>query len=102
VTHLRPEFVKLDRSIVSGFEADPAKRAVVRSMLAMSDELGAVLVAEGVENQDEIAALHAIGVRIAQGYALGVPDTSIVFQTAAGSPMAPALAQVAAALESSG
>jgi EAL domain-containing protein (putative c-di-GMP-specific phosphodiesterase class I) len=70
---LRPEFVKLDRGLVSGIDGDEAKRAVVESLGTFAGRLDAWLVAEGVERAEEAAALQRIGVPLAQGYGLGRP-----------------------------
>jgi EAL domain-containing protein (putative c-di-GMP-specific phosphodiesterase class I) len=65
---LAPDCTKLDRSLVEHVDADPAKQALVRSMVAFSKELGSCLVAEGIETQEELACLRAIGVGYGQGY----------------------------------
>jgi EAL domain-containing protein (putative c-di-GMP-specific phosphodiesterase class I) len=70
---LRPEFVKLDRGLVSGIDRDEAKRGVVESLAMFTGRIGAQLVAEGVETEAEMAALQRIGTPFAQGYALGRP-----------------------------
>ena len=70
---LRPEFVKLDRGLVSGIDRDQAKRGVVESLAMFTGRIGARLVAEGVETEAEMAALQRIGTPLAQGYALGRP-----------------------------
>ena len=70
---LRPEFVKLDRGLVSGIDRDEAKRAVVESLGTFAGRVDAWLVAEGVEHADEAAALQRLGVPLAQGYGLGRP-----------------------------
>jgi EAL domain-containing protein (putative c-di-GMP-specific phosphodiesterase class I)/GGDEF domain-containing protein len=74
VMQLRPDYVKLDRSLIQGLNSDPAKRALVSSMVALVRELGSSLVAEGVETAEELAALRELEVRYAQGYLLARPD----------------------------
>lgn len=70
---LRPDIVKLDRSLIAGIDGDPAKRALTKSMVAFVAEIAAVLVAEGIEQPDELAVLRDLGVTWGQGYHLGRP-----------------------------
>ncbi len=70
---LKPEFIKLDRGLVSGLDVNSGKHALVRNMLRLADDLGAQLVAEGIETQGELWALRGLGVPLGQGYLLGRP-----------------------------
>lgn len=73
ILELRPAFVKLDRWIVAGIDHDPAKQALVAGMRQFARSTGCELIAEGVETENERAALVALGIRLAQGYLLGRP-----------------------------
>lgn len=74
VLKLRPEFIKLDRDIVAGIDSDDAKKAFGAAMVSFANGIGAVLVAEGIETEGELAALREIGVPAGQGYLLGRPS----------------------------
>lgn len=69
-----PDVVKLDRSIVAGVAEDPVLRTLVRSLVQFADGLGAGVVAEGIETQDDADALHEQGVSHGQGYLFGRPE----------------------------
>lgn len=56
--NLRPEFVKLDIYLVRNVDADPARRALAAGLLTFTQEIGAVLVAEGIESEEELLALR--------------------------------------------
>lgn len=73
VLALRPDFVKLDRALVSGIDRDVAKRAIVEMLGDFCDRIDAWVVAEGVEREEELDELHRLGVPLAQGYLLGRP-----------------------------
>ena len=73
ILRLHPDLIKLDRSLVTGLDKDPAARALVRSLVAFSTEIGASLVAEGVETEAEHTTLHALNVALVQGYRFGRP-----------------------------
>src|SRR3954462_4553331 len=71
---LRPEIIKLDRSIVATIETDASRRALTRPLAGFAEELGIALVAEGIERWSQTLALSELGVAIGQGYLLGVPE----------------------------
>lgn len=73
ILELGPQFVKLDRTIVAGIDADPARRALVAGMQYFARSTRARLVAEGIETVAELRALQRLGVTQGQGYYLGRP-----------------------------
>lgn len=74
VARLGPDFIKVDVSLVRDVHLDPAKAALMRSMVLLERELGVRLVAEGVETPEELRALAGMGVTLAQGYLFGRPQ----------------------------
>ncbi len=68
-----PEIVKLDRSLIAGIGDDSARRALTLSMLSFTEEIGATIVAEGIETADDFETLRSLGVQWGQGYHLGRP-----------------------------
>ena len=73
VTQLAPDYIKVDRSLVQDLHLDHAKRALVRSMVTLEKELGAEVVAEGIESTEELRALRELGVPLGQGFLLARP-----------------------------
>ncbi|HET8616166.1 MAG TPA: EAL domain-containing protein [Actinomycetales bacterium] len=73
ILELQPDYIKLDRQIVEGIDRDPAKRALVVALVAFAREVDASIVAEGIENNDELSTIAKLGVHAAQGYHIGVP-----------------------------
>ncbi len=71
IMEIAPDFVKLDMLLVRGIEADPARKEIVRAMLAVAKGIGAQLIAEGIETEQELRALRDIGVRYGQGFYFG-------------------------------
>lgn len=70
---IRPDIVKVDRSLVSGLDQDPVRRAAVRLLGDLAGQMDAFLLAEGVETRSELQELTALGVPLAQGWAVGRP-----------------------------
>ena len=73
ILELRPAFVKLDRSFVSGIDADPIRRALIVGLRHFAVSAGFRTVAEGIETEAELAALLELQVSLGQGYLLGPP-----------------------------
>jgi diguanylate cyclase (GGDEF)-like protein len=68
--------LKIDRSFVTGMVDNPRNREIVRSTIELGHSLGLHIVAEGVETEQELAALTAMGCDFAQGYYVGRPRTA--------------------------
>jgi EAL domain-containing protein (putative c-di-GMP-specific phosphodiesterase class I) len=75
ILKLRPDFIKIDLSLVRDIHLDPARQALVSSLVSFARTVDAVLVAEGVEQQGELDMLVRLGVRQMQGYLLCPPCT---------------------------
>jgi len=79
---VEPDFVKLDRSIVSGIDHDPRRRAIVQSIVRLARELGIETIAEGVEAEDEARVLLELGCQHLQGYLFGRPGPELLPEAA--------------------
>jgi EAL domain-containing protein (putative c-di-GMP-specific phosphodiesterase class I) len=55
---LKPDIIKVDRSIVTKIESNYHQQEVFKSMVQLARRIGALVVAEGVETRDE--ALHCV------------------------------------------
>jgi len=76
VVELQPDIIKIDRSLVTGIDADQARRTVVTSFVLLALDTGARVIAEGVETAAELATVAELGVDEAQGFLLARPSTS--------------------------
>jgi EAL domain-containing protein (putative c-di-GMP-specific phosphodiesterase class I) len=77
---LRPEFLKIDRSLVAGLHEEPARLEVVEMLGAVANRIDAWVIAEGIEEPEELEALIAIGVPLGQGFGLARPERMMVDQ----------------------
>ncbi|MBV9411044.1 MAG: EAL domain-containing protein [Acidimicrobiia bacterium] len=73
VLRLRPDMIKMDRSITQNIDTDTARRALATALVIFAGELGATVVAEGVETEAEVLALRRAGIHRAQGYVMARP-----------------------------
>ena len=74
ILSLRPDIIKMDRSLTRGVDVDPARRALAMAMAIFAGEVGATVVAEGVETDGEVRALRLAGIHRGQGFILARPQ----------------------------
>ena len=73
ILKLAPDFIKLDRELVTGIDLDPVRRAMATALVSFAADSGAEIVAEGIETEDEAEEIWRLGIRFGQGYHLGRP-----------------------------
>lgn len=73
---LAADAIKLDRTLISGIDSDPARRSLAAAVVTFAHDMGSTVIAEGIETEAELRALRALGVDSAQGYLLGRPTTA--------------------------
>ncbi|MBU1001126.1 MAG: EAL and GGDEF domain-containing protein [Proteobacteria bacterium] len=73
IAQIRPEFLKVDMSLVRDIDTDPVKRALMETMVTFSENIGCRLIAEGIETEGELSALMRMGVHYGQGFFLARP-----------------------------
>lgn len=73
ILRLDPDFIKLDITLTSGIHADRRKRALASAIISFAGEIGAAVIAEGIEAAEEVGTLLRLGVGLGQGYFLGCP-----------------------------
>jgi len=73
-SELRPEFVKIDKYFVQGVHRSGHKLQTLRALQQLAETFGSQLIAEGVEDADELMVLRDLGIPFVQGYLLGRPQ----------------------------
>ena len=76
VVELRPQYLKIDLSLVRHVDSDPTRRAMVGGLAHFAVGTQSVVIAEGIETTEELATLQGLGVPLGQGYLLGRPSPS--------------------------
>jgi EAL domain-containing protein (putative c-di-GMP-specific phosphodiesterase class I) len=74
VLEIEPDVVKLDRALVQGLDKDTDKQKRLGYFVDLCTELGAAVVVEGVETEDELLAVRETGAPYVQGYLLARPS----------------------------
>lgn len=74
-SQLRPEIVKIDKYFVQNISATADKLKTVRALLQIADIFETSLVAEGIENAQDLRVIRDLDVRYCQGFFLGRPES---------------------------
>ncbi|MBF0187920.1 MAG: EAL domain-containing protein [Magnetococcales bacterium] len=71
--HLSVDALKIDQSYVRDMLDDPGDLAIVQGIIGIAEAFDAKIIAEGVENIDQIMMLIGMGCEIVQGFAIAKP-----------------------------
>ena len=74
---LRPDFLKLDGSLVRRIEGSLIKQEILRTLVRIAESIGASVIAEGIETEEESRALAEAGARFGQGHLFARPAARI-------------------------
>jgi len=73
-----PDYVKIDRALLSRIEESPQKQHFVREIIEFSHENGILALAEGVETEQELKTVIMLGIDLVQGYFTARPEKALV------------------------
>jgi PAS domain S-box-containing protein len=74
VVELRPDFLKIDISLVRGVDRDPMRQAMIAGLAHFAARSGCEVIAEGIEKAAELRMLRELGIGLGQGFLLGRPE----------------------------
>jgi EAL domain-containing protein (putative c-di-GMP-specific phosphodiesterase class I) len=74
ILRLNPDVIKLDMTLTRNIDHDPARRALASGLISFATDLGAKIIAEGIETTSELGTLRILGVGLGQGYYVGRPE----------------------------
>jgi len=74
IAELHPDFLKVDRSLIQGVNADPIKWALLETFVTFSKRIGCRIIAEGVETAEEMSTVVQLGVDYVQGFFVAKPS----------------------------
>ncbi|WHX99839.1 EAL domain-containing protein [Neobacillus sp. DY30] len=67
ISELMPDIIKIDRSVIENIDKNSVKESMLKGLLLVAKEAGSLLVAEGIENQEEASVLTRNNVDLVQG-----------------------------------
>ncbi|MGX6607537.1 putative bifunctional diguanylate cyclase/phosphodiesterase [Micromonosporaceae bacterium Da 78-11] len=82
------DVLKVDRSFITDLAGNARQQELVNAVVQLGHTLGLRVVAEGIEDEDQLRALTTMGCRFAQGYHLGRPEPAaeLIVHLAADTP----------------
>lgn len=69
----QPDIIKIDMELIRNVDTNPARQAIVRSLVRLCDEMKIQVVAEGIETLAERDFLYDAGIHLMQGYLFAKP-----------------------------
>ena len=67
---MQTDLVKLDMALVRNIHNDKVRQTISRGIIAVCDDLGITVIAEGIESADELHVLQEMGIELFQGFYL--------------------------------
>ncbi|TNJ62765.1 GGDEF domain-containing protein [Paenibacillus hemerocallicola] len=77
IAELHPDFIKVDRSLIHNIQKDKIKEHMLETFVAFADKMNIRIIAEGIEQTDELYKLMQMGIHFGQGYLLARPSSKM-------------------------
>jgi len=77
IVEIKPNFIKIDMPIIRNIEVDSVRQNLLKAIVMFCKESGFIVIAEGIEKQEELETLICFGVDAGQGYLLGRPSPDV-------------------------
>lgn len=73
ISELSPDFIKIDRSLIDGVFHSSVKEGILEAFVSIAKRMNSKLIAEGIENIDDLEAVIKLGFDFAQGFLISKP-----------------------------
>lgn len=91
LSRLQPDLIKIDMELLRNIHQSRAKQVIVAGIVSIAQALDISVLAEGVENDEELIVLRAAGISLFQGYhfakpaLMALPDVPLLTRPVAAS-----------------
>jgi EAL domain-containing protein (putative c-di-GMP-specific phosphodiesterase class I) len=68
ISDIMPDIIKIDRSVIQNIDKNSVKESILQGLMLIAREAGSLVVAEGIENEEEASVLRRNNVDLAQGF----------------------------------
>lgn len=79
IAYIEPEYIKVDISIIRDVHLNYVKADIILTLLKLANKMGASMIAEGIEKQEEFDTLKQMGVHYIQGFLIGRPQKYLYY-----------------------
>jgi EAL domain-containing protein (putative c-di-GMP-specific phosphodiesterase class I) len=73
VVELKPKYIKLDISLIRRIYKNILKQELIKAIVGLSKKMHSIVIAEGIEAEDELNTLKEIGINFGQGFFFAKP-----------------------------
>jgi EAL domain-containing protein (putative c-di-GMP-specific phosphodiesterase class I) len=77
ISEIMPDIIKIDRSVIQNIDKNSVKESMLKGLMLVAREAGSLVVAEGIENEEEASVLTRNNVDLAQGYFYARPTVLV-------------------------
>ncbi|WML59218.1 EAL domain-containing protein [Neobacillus sp. PS2-9] len=77
ISDIMPDIIKIDRSVIQNIDKNSIKESMLKGLMLVAREVGSLVVAEGIENENEASVLTRNNVDLAQGYFYARPTALV-------------------------
>jgi diguanylate cyclase (GGDEF)-like protein len=78
IAKTRPNYIKMDMSLITNVTRDNFKKAIIKSFVEFSNSTNTKIIAEGIEDINDLYTLIEIGVHYGQGYLINRPNENLL------------------------
>lgn len=78
IAKIRPHFLKMDMSLITNITKDIFKKAIVKAFVEFANTTNTKIIAEGIEDIDDLNTLIEMGVHYGQGYLINKPNDNLL------------------------
>ncbi len=74
IAEVKPDFLKYDMALIRDIHKNLIKKDLLETLIPFTERLGAEIIAEGIETEEEFEVLKSIGIKFGQGFYLARPS----------------------------
>ncbi len=69
-----PDMIIIDKTLIKGCGNDPGKATVIRNLINLTKECGVLVIAQGMETDEDLYAVKSLGADMVQDFCLAEPE----------------------------
>lgn len=77
ILECKPNYIKIDKDLISNIDKDSTKQSIIKYVVLLANDTKMRVIAEGIENENELLTLIRLGVHAGQGYFLQRPESTL-------------------------